>query len=456
MVRQAIYRGHVVVVPYPSQGHINPLLQFAKRLASKDVKATLATTHYTVKSIHAPNINVEAISDGFDERGFTQAKDEQDFLNSFKVNGSKTLSDVIAKYQHTEFPINCIVYDSFFPWALDVAKKHGILGAPFFTNSAADCTFSCLLHHGILKMPLKEEDMPLLLPGLPPFQLKDLPVFLTVPNGYDWGYLAMKVDQFAGLDKLDWIFANSLEGLEDEVAKALSKYWPARLIGPMIPSAFLDGQIEGDKGYGGCLWEPLSEDCANFLKTKPPKSVVYISFGSMAALKSQQFEEIATGLKEANINFIWVIRKTEIDKLPKDFIDSAKDQGCIVTWCNQLEVLAHQAIGCFVSHCGWNSTLEGLSLGVPMIGMPQWADQFTNAMFVEEVWGTGVRARENESGVVSKDEFVKCLKDVMDQRSKEIGENVCKWSKLAKGALIKGGSSDKHINEFVDHLMTSR
>ncbi|KAM7269546.1 hypothetical protein ACFE04_025043 [Oxalis oulophora] len=452
--KRSEYKGHVVVVPYPSQGHINPLLQFAKRLASKGIKSTLATTHYTINSIHAPNINVEPISDGFDESGFSQAKDEQHFITSFKINGSKTLADVIIKYKHTQFPINAIVYDSFFPWANDVAKDHAILGAPFFTNSAADCAFSCLIHHGIVKVPLKEEDCPLVLPGLPPYHFKDLPGVLTVATDYNWGYLAMKLGQFEGLDKLDWVFANSFQGLEDEVVEAISQYWTAKLIGPMIPSAYLDGQIEGDKGYGGSLWEPLSEECANFLNTKPPKSVIYISFGSMAAVKSQQFEEIANGLKETGVNFLWVVRKTEIEKLPKVFIDSTKDQGCIVTWCNQLEVLAHKAIGCFVSHCGWNSTLEGLSLGVPMIGMPQWADQYTNAKFVEEVWGTGVRAKENENGVVNKIEFMKCLKDVMEgKRSKEIGENVYKWSKLAKEAVSKGGSSDKHINEFVEHLL---
>ena len=112
-----------MVLPYPSQGHINPLLQFAKRLASKGVKATLATTHYTANSICAPNITVAAISDGFDEGGFAQAKEVDLFLKSFKANGSRTLSQLIQKFQDSSFPVNCIVYDSFLPWALDVARR---------------------------------------------------------------------------------------------------------------------------------------------------------------------------------------------------------------------------------------------------------------------------------------------------------------------------------------------
>ena len=98
------YRGHVVVLPYPSQGHINPLLQFAKRLASKGVKATIATTRYTLKSICSANVGVEPISDGFDESGFAQAKNVDLFLKSFKANGSRTLSELIRKFQDSDGP----------------------------------------------------------------------------------------------------------------------------------------------------------------------------------------------------------------------------------------------------------------------------------------------------------------------------------------------------------------
>ncbi|KAL6294587.1 hypothetical protein ACE6H2_002729 [Prunus campanulata] len=192
------YRGHVVVLPYPSQGHINPLLQFAKRLASKGVKATLATTSYTVNSICVPNVGIEPISDGFDQAGFAQAADEDTFLQSFKTNGSRTLSQVLDKYQNSDFPVNCVVYDSFLPWALEVAKKHRIYGASFFTNSAT------------------LEDMPLLVPGLPPLNFPDLPTFLKKPDSYP-AYLKMKLNQYPDLDKADWVFVNTFEALEGQV-----------------------------------------------------------------------------------------------------------------------------------------------------------------------------------------------------------------------------------------------
>ncbi|XP_073130738.1 UDP-glycosyltransferase 74B1 [Henckelia pumila] len=441
---------HIVVLPYPGQGHINPLLQFAKRLASKGVKATIATTRYTVGSIQAAGITVEPISDGYDHGGFTQAQNEDAYLKSFKHNGTKTLSQLIKKYRNTSFPITCIVYDSFFPWALDVAHQHAILGASFFTNSATVCAIFSHIHDGTLALPVDFE--PLVLPGLPPLKGCDVPGFIKAPESYP-AYLAMKLSQFSNLDEADFVFGNSFQELEGEEAKSVAKSWPAKLIGPTVPSYYLDGRIEGDKGYGASLWKPLSDHCAKWLATKPPKSVAYISFGSMVKLTSKQTEELAFALMHSDIHFLWVVRDTERHKLPTQFVDATQHRGLIVSWCNQLEVLANGAVGCFVTHCGWNSTLEGLSLGVPMVAIPQWSDQMTDAKFIEEVWGVGVRCREDEFGVVRSEEALFCLREVMEgEKSEAMRRNARKWRDLARGAVGEGGSSDECVDEFVANL----
>ena len=125
---------------YPAKGHINPVLQFAKRLASKGLKATLATTHYTVKSIHATTVGVEPISDGYDEGGYKQTPSTEAYLESFKSVGSQTLPELISKFKDSDSPVNCILYDSLLPWALDVGRQFGIYGAVFLTNSASVCS----------------------------------------------------------------------------------------------------------------------------------------------------------------------------------------------------------------------------------------------------------------------------------------------------------------------------
>ena len=182
-------------------------------------------------------------------------------------------------------------------------------------------------------------------------------------------------------------------------------------------------------------------------------SVIYISFGSLASLGADQMEELTLGLKNSNCHFLWVVRDSEYRKLPANFVQETTEKGLVVSWCNQLEVLAHKAIGCFMTHCGWNSTLEALSLGVPMVAMPQWTDQRTNAKFIVDVWKVGVRIKLDGKGFANKEEIELCIREIMEGESgKEMKKNSVKWKKLAIEAVDEGGSSDKNIEEFVEKL----
>ncbi|KAF5730097.1 UDP-glucoronosyl/UDP-glucosyl transferase family protein [Tripterygium wilfordii] len=442
------YKGHVVVLTYPAQGHISPLLQFAKRLANKGLKATLATTYYTVKSFDATTVvGIEPISDGFDEGGFKQATNVQAYLESFRSVGSRTLAELVQKFNDSASPVNCIVYDSLLPWALDVARQFGIYGAVFLTTSASVCSFFWRIEHGSLALPPKQENMPLLLPGLPPLGFSDLPSFIAKPESQT-AYLHVILEQFSRLNENDWVFSNSFEELESELVEAMLGLWPLMMVGPMVPSAYLDQQIHGDTGYGASFWTQNSDKCIKWLEKKQPKSVIYLSFGSMADIVAKQLEEIAWGLKASNKQFLWVTKESQ-NKLPIEFVNSLGEEGLLVEWCNQLEVLAHQAVGCFVTHCGWNSTLEGLSLGVPMVSIPQWSDQPTNAKFVEE-WRVGVRAKKDGEGIVTREELKVCIEEIMvGENSEEIRRNANKYRELAKRAVGLGGSSDKNISQFV-------
>lgn len=208
---------HVIVFPYPSQGHINPLLQFAKRLVAKGVKATIATTVTTVKSIHTASVAVEPISDGFDDGGFGKGRSEGEYLESLREHASESLSQLLNKYKTTSFPVSCIIYDAFFPWALDVAKTHGVFGAAFFTNSATVCAVFSHIHGGTLTLPVNVDGAkPLILPGLPPLNACDIPSFIRAPESYP-AYLAMKLSQFSNLEEADFVFANTFHELEGQV-----------------------------------------------------------------------------------------------------------------------------------------------------------------------------------------------------------------------------------------------
>ncbi|KAI4354080.1 hypothetical protein L6164_002980 [Bauhinia variegata] len=115
----------------------------------------------------------------------------------------------------------------------------------------------------------------------------------------------------------------------------------------------------------------------------------------MATLNEEQMGEIACALRDGDCCFLWVVRTTEDCKLPKYFVKNS-EKGLIVPWCPQLQVLAHEAVGCFVTHCRWNSTIEALSLGVPIVAIPQWTDQTTKAKYIMDVLKMGLRAPADE------------------------------------------------------------
>lgn len=225
-------------------------------------------------------------------------------------------------------------------------------------------------------------------------------------------------------------------------------------IGPTLPSKYLDRRLEGDENYSISLFKPDKAAYMKWLDLKPTGSVVYVSFGSLSDLSEEQMEELACAIRECNKYFLLVVKETQRKKLPEKLIKDMEDKCLLVTWSKQIEVLAHEAVGCFITHCGWNSTIEALSLSVPMVCVPQWTDQPTNAKFVVDVWGVGVRAKVDEKGIVRREEIEFCIREVTEgEKSEEIMRNAKKWKELAKEAMDEGGSSDKNIEEFVDSLV---
>lgn len=242
----------------------------------------------------------------------------------------------------------------------------------------------------------------------------------------------------------------------DQVLKWIGNECKIRTIGPCIPSMYTDKRIDGNYDYGLSFFKPKTESFIQWLDEKEDRSVIYVSFGSMADLSEKQMEEVAWGLIESKCNFLWVVRETEQSKLPQHFASGLVERGLIVNWCTQLQVLSHSAVGCFLTHGGWNSTLEALSLGVPMVVMPQWTDQPMNAKLILDVWRIGVRVRADENGIVMRDEVVARLAEVMQiERGDEIRRNVLKWKDLAIEAVSEGGTSDQNITEFAAELFST-
>lgn len=211
------HRAHVLAVPYPSQGHINPMLQFCKRLVSKGLKATLAITNFINKTMQPKSgtVQIETISDGFDDGGFTQAESVHSYLEHLQVAGSKTLVDLIKKHQNSGHPFDCIIYDSFLPWVLDVNEEFGLVTASFFTQPCAVNFVYYYVHHGLLKLPISE--FPVSIPGLSLLDRLDMPAFIAFQGTYP-AYFRMVLNQFLNVDKADYVLVNTFYKLEAEVS----------------------------------------------------------------------------------------------------------------------------------------------------------------------------------------------------------------------------------------------
>ncbi|KAG2649945.1 hypothetical protein PVAP13_1NG143100 [Panicum virgatum] len=453
---------HVLFLPNPSQGHINPILQFGKRLAARrGVWCTLAVTRFVLAQSGAGGeqpatvgggavVHVAAVSDGCDRGGFDEAGGVEAYTARLEAAGSETVGALLRSEAVLGRPVHALVYDAFLRWVRRVARRHGAASAAFFTQP---CAVNVAYGHAwteLVEAPLVAggDRPPLELPGLPAgLRPRDLPTFMTDPD--DRACLDLLVNQFSGLDKADHVLVNSFYELQPQVSSQKSLAWckgirvhgvyvASQDCGPTVPSAYLDNRLPDDTSYGFQLYTPLTAVTKAWLDARPARSVVYVSFGSLAKPDAVQMAEMAEGLYDSGKAFLWV---------------KSKERGLVVTWRPQLEVLAHPAIGYFVTHCGWNSTMEGMGAGVPMVAMPQWSDQTMNAKYTEDVWRVGVRVRPDERGVVRKKKVERCVREVMEGgRSMEYRQNATNWKEKAKRAMSEGGSSNNNILEFIGKL----
>ncbi|CAL1377146.1 unnamed protein product [Linum trigynum] len=462
---------HVLVLPFPFQGHINPALQFSRLLNSKGgIRVTLIiyaeTTELTQGQLGSLGVHLLSSTH---EPAAVQQEGGFGFLDRFARTVKKELPRVADEIEReTGSGAACLVYDSVAPWALEVAREMNIPCASFFTQPCAVDAIICGYHEGRIKAPITDKEEKFRVEGMAEVSLAvhDLPSYLRDEDDENAPEcLALLAAQFSNVAGADWVFCNTFTALEEKIVHWMCNKFRFKAVGPTIPSIYLGKQLSSDDDtcheYGLSLFKPQHSTTylKQWLDSQQPKSVVYVSFGSVASLSDKQTEEVAAALEKLDRPFLWVVRKSEQDKIPPGFVEDTSDRGLVVTWCCQLEVLAHTSTGCFVTHCGWNSTIEALSMGVPMVAVPQFADQPTNAKFVEDVWGVGVRVmvrkRDGEEKAMARREEIEWgVVEVMEgERAKGIRKNAEKWKTLARAAVADGGSSDKNIEEFVDELV---
>ncbi|KAL5702760.1 hypothetical protein ACHQM5_027933 [Ranunculus cassubicifolius] len=450
-------QNHFLLVTFPAQGHINPAIQFAKRLLRIGAHVTFVTSIFAQRRMIKDSdssligLNFAPFSDGYDD-GFNPDDGIDHLFSQVKRHGSVAISCLVESFAKEGRPITCLIYTLLLPWAAELARHVQLPSALLWIQPATVFDIYYYYFSGYKEVILDNINDPsysVQLPGLPLLKAGDLPSFFLPSNLYTFG-ISLFQEHFELLSQEvepGRIFVNTFDELEPEALKAVDKFNLIG-IGPLVPEEFLEGKSEDLVDY--------SHDYMQWLASKDVSSVVYISFGSFAVLSDKQMEELARGLVDRKMPFLWVIRSGEIepqqveDKRYRKILEEEHD-GKVVPWCSQVEVLSHPSIGCFMTHCGWNSTLETLVMGVPVVAFPQWSDQGTNAKLIEDVWKIGVRVKQNEEdNIVKGEEIVRCLEEVMaGERGEELRRNAKKWKALTMEAVKEGGSSETNLRAFV-------
>eukprot|EP00253_Pinus_taeda_P003591 PITA_03591 len=410
------------------------------------------------------NIRFAQVSDGL-PLDFDREANVSEFHRCVRDKMRDSAEDVIQSQLDAETgkPLSCIIGSSFLTWAFHVAKKFEVPFVAFWSQSVS--VYTIYRHHSVIKSnghyPPKREDPKDIIdyiPGLPPLQPEDLPQDIQMGDVYHT-YHKIIMEQIALLEQTEWVIGNTVYELEREASDAVRETAaPIYSLGPFIPSVYKETPMNLTSLS---LWEEM--DCSLWLDSNARSSVLYVSFGSRARVSKSQMEEIAMGLLESGQNFLWVVRpgmlRSDDDGgfLPEGFLEKTKNQGLVVPWCTQLLVLSHPSVGGFFTHGGWNSTMESMSFGVPMLVFPQEIDQYTNRMSVVNQWKIGLGLETcRDDGVIERGEIARAVKflvaskegEDMRRKSKEIRETI-------RQAASEGGSSCINMQRLVDYIATT-
>ncbi|KAJ6751020.1 hypothetical protein OIU85_001545 [Salix viminalis] len=412
---------HVVAMPFPGRGHINPMMNFCKLLASRkhDILITFVVTEEwlgyigseprpdSVRLVTIPNVIPPESLKAVDFPGFYEA-----VMTKMEAPFEQLLDQI-------EIPVTAIIGDIEVRWAISLGSRRNIPVAAFWTMSA---TFLSMLYHFNLSNQNQKSPTSLLergeervdyIPGIPPTRLVDFP---TLFHGTGRQILPRALEPVSLVSKAQYLLFTSFYGLEAQVISALKPKFPFPVypIGPSIPYFEIEDHSSVSGNVSGYI---------EWLDSQPKGSVLYVSMGSFLSVSSSQLDEIVAGVHDSGVRFLW---------------------GVVPSCC----------WGGFWTHCGWNSTLEAVFAGVPMLASPIFWDQIPDSKMIVEDWQIGWRVKRDERSeiLVTREEISKLVKSFMDAENIEVKamrKRAKELQETCRGAIAQGGSSDTNLDSFI-------
>ncbi|KAK2437927.1 linamarin synthase [Trifolium repens] len=292
--------------------------------------------------------------------------------------------------------------------------------------------------------------------GIKDIRLKDLPSFMRVTDLNDIMFNFFCYEPPNCL-RSSTIIINTFEDFEDEALKTLRAKNPnIYTIGPlhMLGRHFPEKE-NGFKAIGSSFWKN-DQECIKWLDKFEPCSVLYVNYGSITFMSDHHLKEFAWGIANSKLPFLWIMRpdvvmgENETISLPQEFLDETNERGYITNWCCQEQVLSHISVGGFLTHCGWNSTLEAISFGVPTICWPFFAEQQTNCRYLCNNWGIGMEINHD----VKREEITQLVIEMMKgEKGKEMRQNSLEWKKNATNATNLEGTSYNNFCKLIKRIL---
>ncbi|XP_026441391.1 UDP-glycosyltransferase 87A2-like [Papaver somniferum] len=464
-----INRLHVVAMPYPGRGHINPMMNFCKLLITKflvkdDIRVTFVVTEEWLGLLESesrlppqiqlhsiPNVIPSELGRGLDHSGFSEA---------VRTKMEDPFEQFLDKLQQKDDPgvgVTAIIADTILAWAVSVGSRRSIPVVSLWPLSPT--VFSIVYHIDLLKqnghypVDFSSDELIDYIPGVSPIRLADMPASLDLSRKRSFTI----AENVSAAPKAHCLLLTTYYELEPRVTKALMEILPVPVyaIGPSIP---LPTTLRDDHDRRNIISNvDTDEYYLKWLDAQPERSVLYVSFGSLLSASSEQMEEILAGLFESGVIYLLVspggkesINDNEMDK----------SRSLVVPWCNQLRVLCHSSVGGFWTHCGWNSILEGVYAGVPMLTSPVGLDQFTSRALVVDCWKIGMNIIKEVGAEISvkREEVALTVKNFMNsngdnEESKLMMTRANELKKSCRQALAKGGSSTANLDDFIRNIL---
>lgn len=480
-------KAEVVFIPLPAMGHIITAVELAKLIVERDDRVSASvlmmnppldstTTKYTesltastlpnrIRVVHLPSLEHTAVSNMAASWMASLAEAQKPHVKEFvsKIKAQSELSP------HDSPQLAGFVVDTFVLGMNDLAGEFGV---PWYVFSASGAAFiGSMLYlqtlHDEVKgdLPeLKDSDAELEIPSL----VNRLPAKLLPSVVLKRESLASFLGAARRLKHARGILINTFKELESHAINSLSKgeIPPVYPVGPIV-------RCKGNSYDVGSSEINDYKDIMQWLDDQPPCSVVFLCFGSWGCFSGDQVKEIADALEQCGHRFLWCLRKPPCkgkiespsdyadfqEILPEEFLDRSAKIGKVIKWAPQVEILGHKAIGGFVSHCGWNSTLESILSGVPIATWPLYGEQQFNAFEMVIELGLAVEIKmdyrkdlSKDGIIVSSEDIQRGLKLLMDPES-EIRKKVKEMSQLSRKALMEDGSSYSALAHLIEDIM---